>query len=281
VNVAIGSQGSASVVIDSDDLAGEPLAPNPIGTTAYFVRQHYRDFLGRDPDEGGLQFWTGQIAQCGTDERCAEARRVDVSAAFFLSIEFQNTGYFDYLTNQVAFDSGEHLTRRAFLADTLELSEGVVVGVGDWQQRIDDNKRDFVQRFISRPSFLAEYPLEMSPAQFVDKLAANTFDPLQPAGGGALTQAERDLLVADLESGAKTRAQVLRAIVENESFKRRHFNKAFVLMQYFGYLRREPDQAGFEFWLQRLNRHDGNYVDAQMVKAFLDSLEYRARFGNP
>jgi VCBS repeat-containing protein len=281
VGVAIGPAGSATVVIDSDDPAAAPLAENPIGSAAFYVRQHYRDFLGRDPDETGLRFWLGEIEQCGTDAQCREVKRVNVSAAFFLSIEFQQTGYFDYLMNQAAFDSGERLAHRAFLKETLELSEGVVVGTGDWEQRIADNRRGFVERFISRPAFLSAYPLAMSPAQFVDKLAANTFDPLQPQAGGALTRAEREGLAADLASGAKTRAEVLRAVVENETFRRRHFNKAFVLMQYFGYLRRGPDQAGFDFWLRQLNRHDGNYTDAQMVKAFLDSLEYRARFGNP
>ena len=73
VNVTIGSQGSATVTIDSDDSAGAALAPNPIVTAPFFVRQHYRDFLGRDPEDAGLQFWEGQITQCGADERCADA----------------------------------------------------------------------------------------------------------------------------------------------------------------------------------------------------------------
>jgi hypothetical protein len=59
---------------------------------------------------------------------------------------------------------------------------------------------------------------------------------------------------------------------------RREFNGAFVLMEYLGYLRREPDYAGYHFWLDKLNRFNGNFADAEMVKAFLSSIEYRDRF---
>jgi hypothetical protein len=99
-------------------------------------------------------------------------------------------------------------------------------------------------------------------------------------------QEERDALVADLKSGAKTRAQVLRAVAEHANVVRREFNQAFVLMQYFGYLRRNPDDApepglnfnGYNFWLGKLNEFNGNYINAEMVKAFITSDEYRNRF---
>ncbi len=77
----------------------------------------------------------------------------------------------------------------------------------------------------------------------------------------------------------------MRAVAENAEFQRRQFNKAFVLMQYFGYLRRNPndtpdaDFGGYNFWLSKLNQFNGNYIQAEMVKAFLSSSEYRKRFG--
>jgi predicted small integral membrane protein len=58
------------------------------------------------------------------------------------------------------------------------------------------------------------------------------------------------------------------------------FNAAFVQMEYFGYLQRDPDEGGFNFWLAKLNQF-GNWVDAQMVLAFIKSPEYRSRFGQP
>jgi hypothetical protein len=77
----------------------------------------------------------------------------------------------------------------------------------------------------------------------------------------------------------------LRAIAENTNLRNAEFNKAFVLMQYFGYLRRNPndlpnpDFSGWSFWLDKLNQFNGNYINAEMVKAFISSDEYRRRFG--
>lgn len=68
---------------------------------------------------------------------------------------------------------------------------------------------------------------------------------------------------------------------------RREFNRAFVLLQYFGYLRRNPDEtpdadfSGYDFWLGKLNEFKGNFIQSQMVLAFIKSLEYRGRFGQP
>ncbi len=122
-------------------------------------------------------------------------------------------------------------------------------------------------------------PEQVCVEQFVDALNANA--------GGALSQAERDQLVSELTSGAKTRAQVLRSVAEDADLARNEFNKAFVLMQYFGYLRRNPNDApdtsfvGYDFWLNKLNQFNGNFVAAEMVKAFISSGEYRQRFGQP
>src|SRR5207244_5879625 len=83
------------------------------------------------------------------------------------------------------------------------------------------------------------------------------------------------------------RADVLRKVADNATLQQREFNRAFVLMQYFGYLRRNPDAApepnlnfnGYNFWLNKLNQFNGDFVGAEMVKAFLGSSEYRNRFG--
>ena len=88
-------------------------------------------------------------------------------------------------------------------------------------------------------------------------------------------------LIAALGEGRETRAGVVRRVAENEEFVRREFNPAFVLMQYFGYLRRDPDPEGYAFWLSKLEQFGGDFQRAEMVKAFLSSIEYRARFGQP
>jgi hypothetical protein len=150
---------------------------------------------------------------------------------------------------------------------------------------LQENQRIYFERFVERPEFLALYPLTMTPEQFVDALNSNTLDPLHPGMGGSLTQVERDVVVNDLRTGALTRAQVLRRMVEDADFRQREFSRAFVLMQYFGYLRRNPNDApdhnmdGFNFWLNKLNQFGGDFVQAEMVKAFITSIEYRTRFG--
>jgi hypothetical protein len=142
---------------------------------------------------------------------------------------------------------------------------------------LENNKVAFADKFVQRARFIADFPLSMAPADFVDKLNLRA--------GGPLSQAERDQLVADLTSNAKTRAQVLRAVAEDQDLKNAEFNRAFVLMEYFGYLRRNPntaqdtDYSGYDFWLTKLNQFNGNFQNSDMVKAFITSAEYRNRSG--
>ena len=70
----------------------------------------------------------------------------------------------------------------------------------------------------------------------------------------------------------------MRGAVEDSSFKQAVYNPSFVLMQYFGYLKRDPDLGGYLFWLDILNNKvPGNY--RSMVCAFITSAEYQLRFG--
>ncbi|HEX8292158.1 MAG TPA: carboxypeptidase regulatory-like domain-containing protein, partial [Pyrinomonadaceae bacterium] len=264
----------ATVHVTEDDASAS--AANPLDSSEFFVRQHYADFLNREPDAPGLNFWVGEIEGCGADLQCREVKRINVSAAFFLSIEFKETGYLVYRLHQAAHGAGRALRPRTFLKDTREIGRGVVVGAPGWEEQLEANKRAFIDDFVLRPEFLLPYPTTLPPGHFVDALNANT--------GGSLTQGERDSLAAALASGALTRAGVLRAVAENAEFSRRETNRAFVLMQYFGYLRRSPaeppdsDFSGWQFWLDKLNEFNGNFIQAEMVKAFITSDEYRRRF---
>jgi hypothetical protein len=144
-------------------------------------------------------------------------------------------------------------------------------GRSGWEQQLDQNKQRLVTEWIQRTDFKAKYN-ELSNAQYVDTLNANT--------GNSLTQAERDHLVFALQAFVPTltRADVLRIVAENEEFRRKEFNSLFVLMQYFGYLRRNADLPGYQFWLNKLNQFGGDFRGAEMVKAFITSAEYRSRF---
>jgi hypothetical protein len=265
-------------------------SPNPIDDSQFFVRQHYLDFLNREPDAPGLQFWASGIDQpCGANAECRRAKRVDTSAAFFLSIEFQETGYFVYRVYQAAFGdiAGKPVpvTIQEFLPETQQVGRGVVVGQGNWQAQLDANKNAFVLDLVQRTRFRARYPTGLSPTQFVDALNANA--------GSVLDAAERQALITDLTNRGNTdqaRADVLRRVAEDANLVNNEFRAAFVLMQYFGYLRRNPDDpgfngqpdpafAGFNFWLDKLNQFNGDWRAAEMVRAFIESLEYRRRFG--
>lgn len=290
VSCTLGSATSVLVTIGSDETV---TGPNPVKDPTFdsdlFVREQYVDFLNREPDASGLAFWKNQIDEC-TTPNCREIRRINVSAAFFLSIEFQQTGYLVYKTNQAAFNSGEFLKLREFLSDTQEIGRGVVIGQPGADALLEANKARFFNDFVQRPAFMAAFPTTMTAFEFVNKLNANTFDPNNPGSGGALTTGERDAIVFQLSfapTAAGARAQALRSVAENALFNTRQSNKAFVLMQYFGYLRRNPndppelnlDFGGYNFWLGKLNQFNGNFVNAEMVKAFIVSGEYQGRFG--
>jgi outer membrane protein assembly factor BamB len=279
------------VVPATNLLVAYQAAPNPIDQADFFVKQHYLDFLNRQPDPSGLAFWTNEITSCGSDQTCIDAKRVNVSAAYFLSIEFQQTGYLVERIYKSAYGDaignstfgGAHqlpvpiIRLNEFLPDTQAIGQGVVVGQGNWQQQIENNKQAFTAEFVQRTRFTTAFPNTMTAAQFVDTLNTNA--------GSPLSQAERGQLVSDLSTNAKTRAQVLRAVAEDPDLNSAESNRAFVLMQYFGYLRRNPndpsdtDYTGYDFWLTKLNQFNGSFVNAEMVKAFIVSGEYRGRFG--
>jgi hypothetical protein len=265
------------LIVDDEDAPGD--ATNAIDDTSNFVCQQYHDFLNREPDPEGFNFWASNIYTCGDDVGCIEVKRIETSAAFFLSIEFQETGFFVYRMHQAAFGrTPAPLDFRQFLYDTRRVSEGVIIGQPGALERLEANKRAFTSEFINRPEFLARYPLiRPNEAQnFVDSLDANS--------GGVLSPSERAELIALYQGGAG-RFTIIQRVVDDEDFKRLSFNRAFVLSQYFGYLRRNPndppdtDFSGYNFWLNKLNQFNGDFRAAEMVKAFINSGEYRRRFG--
>ena len=261
-------------------------SPNPIDTSDFFVRQHYLDFLNRQPDASGLQFWTNNIESCGADTNCRAVKRVDTSAAFFLSIEFQQTGNLVYKMYKASFGNLPNkpvaVQRANFLADTQTIQSTpaqVIVGQGNWQAQLEANKTAFAQSFVQRTAFQSAHGGQGASA-FVDSLFANA--------GVTPTASERDAAINAFGGGGVAgQAAALRSVAESNSVANATFDESFVLMQYFGYLQRDPDAApdnnfsGYNFWLSKLEQFNGNYVRAEMVKAFITSTEYRQRFGQP
>ncbi len=436
--LGLGSPNAATVTILDND-SGAP-STNPIDDASFFVRQHYLDFLNREPDGPGLAFWTNEITSCGANAGCIENKRINVSGAFFQSFEFQQTGLAAYLTHRAAFGANASGSPAPILygnyeRDVQALQKDFVFGAPGADAILEANKVAYYNEFVTRPEFVAKYPSTQTNEQYVDNLLASAgLSPTQvrfftvsltnsqevpptvptttggaarptsfgtarfqfndaqttltfsatisnidvtgsqtadtndnltaahihagpsvapgvngpvvwgffgapfndnnpndqvffptaggvggtfsgkwdaPEGNGTTlaaqlsnlregrayinfhtrqfaggeirgnfppTTAFRDALVTAINGGA-TRAQILRQVSEAEELRLRELNSAFVTMEYFGYLRRDPDTAGFNFWLNKLNAFNGNFITSEMVKAFISSSEYRQRFG--
>src|SRR5687767_8889820 len=174
VGATLSTPSTATVTINDNDTV---TSVNPLSQPGFFVRQHYLDFFSRESDPGGLGFWTDQITSCGSDSACIELRRINVSAAFFLSIEFRQTGYLVYRMYKAAYGNvpGTMVPLRfnEFLPDTQEIGLGVVVGQNGWEQLLENNKNLFSANFVSRARFTGEHPTSLSPTQFVNALFEN------------------------------------------------------------------------------------------------------------
>ncbi|HEY0170961.1 MAG TPA: Calx-beta domain-containing protein [Pyrinomonadaceae bacterium] len=288
---ALGPQASATVLVAADD--NPPPALNPIDNSSDFVRQHYHDFLNREPDAAGLAFWVNGIESCGADAGCREVKRINASAAFFLSIEFQETGFLVYRTFKTAYGDATSpgvagtvpvVRLNEFLPDTRRIGENLVVGPAGWELTLEANKNAYMVEFVARQRFTDAFPAALTPAQFVAALYSNA--------GVTPTASERQAAIdefgaAATSADAAARARALRRVSEHPALVQAELRRAFVLMQYFGYLRRNPDDApepglnfgGWNFWLGKLDEFNGDAVRAEMVRAFLESAEYRNRFG--
>jgi hypothetical protein len=302
VGLVLGSPASVTVTINSNEAVdgGNPVR-DPNFNTDFFVRQHYLDFLNREADPGGLAFWKNEIDPCETlppaeIPSCRRRKRIIVSGAFFLSIEFQETGYLVERLYKSAYGDavgtstigGAHqlpvpiVQFTEFLPDTQEIQRGLVVGTPGAEQVLENNKQAFIAGFVQRSRFTTAFPTALTPAQFVDALFTNTG--VTPSASER-TSAINEFGGASTSADAAARARALRRVAENGTFTQQEGNRAFVLMQYFGYMRRTPnsapdsDHSGYEFWLTKLNNFGGNFVDADMVEAFITSGEYIHRFG--
>jgi uncharacterized delta-60 repeat protein len=275
----LGSPNSATLTIVDND-SGMPNS-NPIDEAQFFVRLNYYDFLNRLPDQGGFDFWTGQITQCGADINCINSRRIGVSAAFFVELEFQESGAYVYRLYRAAFGNNQpfpnpdtmppggsvlasHIPAYAkFLPDRARVVGGA---------SLEEGKLDFANQFAQRAEFIARYPSSQTPAQFVDAALAT----VQTASGVTFTAAERQDFINEATNNG--RGAMLKRLGDNAALRQAEYNRAFVLTQYFGYLRRDPDMAGLNFWLGVINGQPQNIRG--MVCAFLTSTEYQQRFSS-
>ncbi|HEV8429628.1 MAG TPA: S8 family serine peptidase [Pyrinomonadaceae bacterium] len=246
-------------IVDNDTT---PATQNPIDDVQFFVTQQYIDFLGRLPDSTGLANWMATLNGCpngGFGEfDNPNCDRVHVSAGFFLSTEFQGRGYFAYLFYEVALD--RRPTYAEFVPDM------TLVGGPQSPESEVLSKAAYTEAWTQRPEFKSRYD-GLSNSAYVNAVETNA----------EVTLPNKATLIAALDSGQKNRGEVLREIIETNAVANKFFNRAFVSMQYFGYLRRDPDTIGFNNWLATLNADPSNF--RHMIFGFLFSTEYRQRFG--
>jgi hypothetical protein len=249
---------------------------NPIDRSDFFVRQQYLDFLFREPDQAGFNAWLNVLNNCSDVNNNPTCDRVLVSSSFFGSPEFRIKGFYVYRFYKLAFGT---LPTYAQIVPDMQSVTGQ--DANDTIQR----RAAFANNFVTRPAFLALYPMSMANATFVNALMdryglaqITTPNPATPEDTNNKVTLSRTDLVNGLNAGTLTRAQVVRAIADSDQVAQLEFNPAFVFMQYVGYLKRDPDLQGYNAWLNYLNTHPTDF--RTMVNGFVNSLEYRSRFGH-
>lgn len=271
IGAILGAQSTATLNITDNDAPGQA---NPVDDSRVFVRMQYLDFLSREPESAGFQAWLGVLNNCSDVSNNPECDRVKVSSSFFLSTEFQLKGFYVYRFYTLS------LRRVPTYAEIIPDMKSVS---GSTSAEVFAKRAAFADSWVQRQAFKSVYDSKTN-TDFVNMLMDNRGlsqitapDPASPDGAAkiALTRAD---LINRLNSGTFTRAQVVRAIVESDEVFAAEFNPAFVAMQYFGYLRRDPD-PDYHKWLRYLNDHPNDF--RTMVNGFMNSVEYRLRFGQP
>jgi hypothetical protein len=291
-SAALGAQSNSTLQI-LDDVP--ETTTNPILEARNFVRQQYHDFLNREPDQPGWDYWTDNITRCNdparrpagqTVDQCIDKQRETTSAAFFLSPEFQYTGLYVYSVYKGSL--GRMPNFLELMRDVQQVSRGIVINNVISGATIEQNRAQFETEFIQRAEFLGVYG-GLDNQGYVDKLFQTT--------GTNVTAADKQALVNGLNGLTETRASVLHKVVNGtrviaegqvdviaaygKTFTDSQFTPAFVQMEYLGYLRRNSDAPGFIFWRDKMNSFGGDFLKAEMVKSFLMSPEYLQRFAAP
>ena len=252
----------------------------------FFVQQQYIDFLRRFPEPTGLQFYLDILNGCHpSDIECIKFTRGAISANFFRSPEFQRKGSYvmylymvslgqrpatvDELSNPAKIDRPQYAE---FMADL-----GTISTPNDDPALTNQKKDELSVAWLQRTEVNNIYG-GLSNSAFVQKL-------VDTAGVTLPNQAQ---LVSDLNGGQKTRAQVLRAVAESPQVDEKFYKQAFVTMEYFGYLRRDPEicvgspnpsQCGYIFHNERFKlTADKDFLENTIVRGFIESPEYINRF---
>jgi Tol biopolymer transport system component len=252
--------------------ASAAACPNPIDCPDFFIRQQYRDFLGREPDANGFEDWMATLTECSNggfgEFDNPQCDRVHVSAGFVQSNEFQGRGYWILRFGYVGLNRSIGSVRSSATYDEFTPALAQVGGSNSPAEE-DAAKVTYANAFVQRPDFLALFPPSMTASQYVNGLESNA----------QVSLPNKQALIDALNAGTMTRADVLRNVVESQVVFDKYIIPAFVTMEYFGYLHRDPDLIGYQNWVNTLTGEPNNY--RHMIFGFIYSTEYRGRFGAP
>ena len=246
------------------DIKVKPLLLRPgtntlitIKDSDFFIKQHYIDFLGRMPEPDGMKFWLNIMNNCSSTTNNPDCDRTFVSSRFFMSDEFQERGYFVYRLYDAVIGRLAHFPE--FMDDVKRLN-----GFQTVPEQVKA-KENYVKDFTTRAEFRALYDQHTTPDAFITALSNKAG--VSPANRAALVQL-----------AGQNRALALKAFIETTEVAEKFYDRGFISMQYYGYLRREPEAAGFQFWQQKMSETNHDY--RFMVSGFINSDEYKLRFGS-
>jgi hypothetical protein len=248
--------------ITIDPGVGSPVV-NPVDDSRFFITQQFADLTGREPDQATIDKLTAQLAACGSRADCLRTRRVEISTNLLLENELSGTGVFLY---------GLYSTGLGRLPRYTEF-ESDRATIASQKSELEATRLALAAAFVERPEFKRKFPATMRPAEFVDSLLT----PLAQSDLGS----ERSLLIGLLDDTTNGRAMVLTRLASDQRVIDANYNQALVLFQYFGYLRRNPDETSLNTWVSTLKNKPLRDPEAarSLVCNFLNSTEYQNRFG--
>ncbi|HEX8746470.1 MAG TPA: Calx-beta domain-containing protein [Pyrinomonadaceae bacterium] len=293
---ALGTTTQAVITIEDNDNTPTDAANNPYRSNEFFVRMNYLDFLAREPDAEGWNTWITLLNNCGPEKGFLGAPmgcdRAQVAHGFIASAEFTDRGYYLYRMYEVGL---LRLPRYAEFVPDMAATSGAPNS-----QELKENSNQFAESFTGRKEFTDRYANVSAPnqaAQFIARLEQNAGVVLPDTTTtlpGQPTQYARQELINKRLSGEFTLGQTLKAFVEQKVIYDRFFERGFVTMQYFGFLRRDPDLndpnlTGWTEWVfvftnggAQRGRPDILQRDYHhLTFGFIYSEEYRKRFGQP
>jgi Matrixin len=239
---------------------------NPVDDFRFFITQQYADLTGREPDQSIVDKLNAQLSQCGARADCLRARRLDISTSLLVENELPATGVFLHGLYSAA------LGRSPLFAE-FESARAAIV---NQKSELEGVRMALATGIVERPEFKRRYPLTMKPAEFVDSIIASLVQ-----STGVDLGAERSLLISLLDDASNGRAIVLTRLAADQRVVDANYNGALVLFQYFTHLRRNPDEAGYNAWVNTLKSKPLRDPDAarSVVCNFVSSAEYQNRFG--